>query len=127
MSEFDVPSGLPARIATPRRKVPVQIFGPGRRGELPKSHATQGGTPPQIINPDNPTPGTVDMTNMIYNAFATDLNDNILDSGMPPDRTVLAARPVRWGAEPGRAQGRVLRPPSSPAARSRTATGKPRR
>jgi ribonuclease BN (tRNA processing enzyme) len=78
----------------PRRKVPVQIFGPGRRGELPKSHATQSGAPPQIINPDNPTPGTVDMTNMIYNAFATDLNDNILDSGMPHPSKYINVRDI---------------------------------
>ncbi|MGY3482295.1 ribonuclease BN (tRNA processing enzyme) [Bradyrhizobium sp. USDA 4011] len=34
-----------------------------------------------IINPDNPTPGTKDLTGYIYQAFATDLNDRMRDNG----------------------------------------------
>jgi ribonuclease BN (tRNA processing enzyme) len=34
-----------------------------------------------IISPDDPTPGTKAMTNYLYQAFATDLNDRIRDNG----------------------------------------------
>lgn len=71
------------------RKKPVQIFGPGRRGSLPKSN--KGIINRRAVNPSNPTPGTVDMTRSLYAAFATDLNDNIFDSGMPnPDSYIQA-------------------------------------
>src|SRR5206468_10111519 len=36
-----------------------------------------------IINPENPTPGTRDMTGYLYQAFATDLNDRMRDNGKP--------------------------------------------
>jgi len=65
-----------------RRKTPFQVFGPGSGGKLPpKSEKLEARE--QIINPENPKPGTAEMTEFLYKAFASDLNDNILDSGMP--------------------------------------------
>ncbi len=65
-----------------RKEHPIEIYGPGSRGGLPPSSSkmkNHGDT----INPENPTPGITELTESIYNAFATDLNDNIHDSGMP--------------------------------------------
>jgi ribonuclease BN (tRNA processing enzyme) len=33
-----------------------------------------------VVNPENPTPGTVEMTDYLYKAFAADFNDHIRDS-----------------------------------------------
>lgn len=62
---------------------PLKVFGPGRRGEMAPIFSRPGSPPPTIpvINPDNPTPGTKDMTGYIYQAFATDLNDRMRDNG----------------------------------------------
>lgn len=65
-----------------RRKLPLQVFGPGSRGGLPpESKGLLAAR--QVVNAASPSPGTVEMTERLYDAFATDLNDNILDSGMP--------------------------------------------
>ncbi|KFC64820.1 Metal-dependent hydrolase, beta-lactamase superfamily III precursor [Bosea sp. LC85] len=82
------------------RKSPIQIMGPGSRGELPVPDAKVDKSA-EIINPAEPTPGTVSMVEHLYRAFATDLNDNILDSGMPNPRTYLQPRDIRIPAEIG--------------------------
>ena len=66
-----------------RAASPLKVFGPGRRGQMAPVFSLPGAAPPAvpIINPDNPTPGTKDMTGYIYQAFATDLNDRMRDNG----------------------------------------------
>ena len=59
---------------------PVEVFGPGDRGALPPISGT---TDVPVVNLENPTPGTVDMTNYLTQAFATDINDRLRDSGKP--------------------------------------------
>lgn len=63
-------------------KPPLKVFGPGRRGEMEPVFALPGHTPPNppVVNPENPTPGTSDMTGYLYQAFATDINDRIRDN-----------------------------------------------
>lgn len=58
---------------------PVPVIGPGDRGILPlvSSHAV---TPPQPVSPDEPTPGTASMVGHLVSAFATDINDRVLDA-----------------------------------------------
>jgi ribonuclease BN (tRNA processing enzyme) len=58
---------------------PIQVFGPGNRGALPAFVGT--GPEPPVISPQDPTPGTEAMTEYLYKAFATDLNDRIRDGG----------------------------------------------
>lgn len=62
---------------------PLKVFGPGRRGQMEPIFSLPGSPTPTapIISPDNPTPGTKDMTGYIYQAFATDLNDRMRDNG----------------------------------------------
>lgn len=75
------------------RKVaePVDIYGPGRRGSMEPVFTQPGkkAVEPPVINPENPTPGTVDMTNYLYQAHALDANDRMRDSGKPDLRTLM--------------------------------------
>ncbi len=66
-----------------RSSSPLKVFGPGRRGQMAPVFSLPGSPTPTvpIINPDNPTPGTKDMTGYLYQAFATDLNDRMRDNG----------------------------------------------
>jgi ribonuclease BN (tRNA processing enzyme) len=66
-----------------RAASPLKVFGPGRRGQMAPVFSLPGAATPAvpIINLDNPTPGTKDMTGYIYQAFATDLNDRMRDNG----------------------------------------------
>ena len=79
-----------------RQSNPMQVFGPGRRGEMEPAFAPPGRTPnaPPPFNPDNPTPGTRDMTDGIYAAFATDINDRMRDNAVPDIRTLVTAHDV---------------------------------
>jgi ribonuclease BN (tRNA processing enzyme) len=62
---------------------PLKVFGPGRRGQMEPVFSLPGRTAaePEIINPENPTPGIADMTNYVLQAYATDLNDRMRDNG----------------------------------------------
>jgi len=62
---------------------PVEVFGPGPRGALPPTspHAAEE---PAAIFPENPTPGTADLVDLLLRAHATDLNDRRRDSLAPP-------------------------------------------
>ncbi|MEU0896725.1 MBL fold metallo-hydrolase [Streptomyces massasporeus] len=60
---------------------PLRIFGPGRRGTLPALPAHIGR--PEVVGPENPTPGTEDLVKMLLAAHATDLNDRVSDYGAP--------------------------------------------
>ena len=67
--------------------LPVPVYGPGDRGSLPPLF---GAAPaPPVINPTNPTPGTVDMTRMIADAYAADLNDRGRDTRFPEPALML--------------------------------------
>lgn len=61
---------------------PIPIFGPGERGMLP-SVSQRAKTAPCPVASDDPTPGTSAMFRHLIRAFATDLNDRILDSLRP--------------------------------------------
>ncbi len=65
-----------------KREVPVTIVGPASRGGLPPLSPSLK-TEPELVNPDDPVPGIKSTVNYLFNAYATDLNDNIRDSGMP--------------------------------------------
>ncbi|SOY61695.1 zinc phosphodiesterase, putative tRNA 3' processing RNase Z homolog [Cupriavidus taiwanensis] len=75
------------------RKSPVRVFGPGARGKLPPVSGSTVGVS-GIVAPESPTPGTVAMTEAIYRAFATDINDNILDSRKPNPRTRVEVQDI---------------------------------
>lgn len=78
-------------LGTPDRA--VDVYGPGRRGELPEVFPAGRPAPP-VVNEGNPNPGTVDMTNSLYAAFATDINDRMRDGASPDIRTRVAAHDI---------------------------------
>jgi ribonuclease BN (tRNA processing enzyme) len=65
---------------------PLQVYGPGNRGML---EPVFGGPEPPIVNPENPTPGTVEMTNYLFQAYAQSINDFMRDMRLPDFRTVV--------------------------------------
>ncbi|MFL6797404.1 MAG: MBL fold metallo-hydrolase [Xanthobacteraceae bacterium] len=75
-----------------KRKTPVAVYGPGR--------VTDSGLFPGIkdrktlMQPDNPAPGIVDVTESLLQANAADINDNMSDGGRPSPRVYLAAHDI---------------------------------
>ncbi|MFJ2618667.1 MBL fold metallo-hydrolase [Glutamicibacter sp. NPDC087344] len=65
-----------------REKEPVQIIGPGDRGELPPV-SPRAVVAPRPLFPSNPTPGTASMFSSLMQAYATDLNDRVIDALRP--------------------------------------------
>ncbi|MEU0650489.1 MBL fold metallo-hydrolase [Streptomyces umbrinus] len=59
-------------------RLPIPVWGPGNRGALPPLF----GPPPEppVVAPDHPTPGTVEMIDLLVRAFATDFNDRARDN-----------------------------------------------
>lgn len=70
------------------RQNPVKVIGPGSRGKLVPLSENAKSTPP-VINPENPTPGIADMAEYLYQAYASDLNDNMRDSLKPDPHTLI--------------------------------------
>ncbi|MDD3651881.1 MBL fold metallo-hydrolase [Immundisolibacter sp.] len=73
------------------RHQPLVVMGPGPRGELPPVFQKPGQPPvdPPVAFPNAPTPGTAQMTEHIFRAFATDLNDRIRDYLWPDLRGLV--------------------------------------
>ena len=76
---------------------PLRVFGPGRRGQMEPVFTPSGrqAVEPQVMNPSNPTPGTVDMTEYLYQAFATDINDRMRDNGKKDLRTLVRVEDIK--------------------------------
>lgn len=74
----------------------LQVYGPGRRGEMAPVFAMPGQTTgdPGVVHPDNPTPGTEDMTRYLMQAFATDMNDRIRDNGKRAPGALVQAHDI---------------------------------
>ncbi|WP_125612692.1 MBL fold metallo-hydrolase [Specibacter cremeus] len=60
----------------------IKIIGPGDRGALPPV-SPRAAVPPSPVFPGNPTPGVTGMFTHLMAAYATDLNDRILDALRP--------------------------------------------
>ena len=71
----------------------LQVYGPGRRGELEPVFAIPGApvVEPDVVAPANPTPGTRDLIDLLLQAYATDVNDRMRDSGRRHPRDLVAA------------------------------------
>ena len=82
-------------LATAQR--PLHVYGPGRREGLP--HVFPPARPaPAAVNPENPGAGTVEMTNALYAAFSTDINDRIFDSASPDIRSRVVPHDIEGPA-----------------------------
>lgn len=76
-----------------RKGDPVRVFGPADRGELPPL-SPRAEKMPAYIQPDCPTPGTAKSFELMMNAFATDLNDRIIDSLRPSPFELFAVQDI---------------------------------
>lgn len=72
---------------------PVPIIGPGDRGMLPPL-SPRATVMPAYIAPESPTPGTKETFATLMKAFATDLNDRIIDSLRPSPHDLFVARDI---------------------------------
>ncbi|MEV8273049.1 MBL fold metallo-hydrolase [Microbacterium sp. NPDC077184] len=73
------------------RQVPV--IGPGDRGILPPV-SPRAKTPPAPVAADQPTPGTKLMVQRIVEAFATDINDRVLNALRPSPADLFDPREI---------------------------------
>ncbi|WP_213956143.1 MULTISPECIES: MBL fold metallo-hydrolase [unclassified Variovorax] len=77
------------------RKVPMKVFGPGRRGApipIPGPDQTAAGT---LVAPGNPNPGTVDMTELVIQTFASDINTGMREGRKPDPHSLVQAFDIR--------------------------------
>lgn len=70
----------------------VQAYGPANRGSLPPLFGPEPAPPVQ--NPENPTPGTVEMTEYLIQAYAADINDRMRDNRQPALQTRFQAHDI---------------------------------
>lgn len=109
---------LPALWATAdvnnrnRKFPPIKMFGPGDRGTLSRVFPPQRPAP-GLIAPEDPTPGTVRMTEHLTRAFAQDFNDRARDSNTTPPAQLFDVHDIDltgiWDVDP------VGKPPRLPA------------
>ncbi|MEE2060358.1 MBL fold metallo-hydrolase [Rhodococcus artemisiae] len=59
----------------------VPVWGPGNRGALPPLFGA--GPAPEPVAPQNPTPGTREITDLMVQTYATDFNDRLFDNRKP--------------------------------------------
>ena len=86
---FFASSGDPAVF--PPRSAPVSVFGPGPAGGLPPSRVGQ--TPFTIGS--NPTPGIVELTNSMYDAYAYSANILNRDQGSYDPRSLMDVAAIK--------------------------------
>lgn len=61
----------------------LEIYGPGDRGSLAPVTSTAV-KEPEILDPEDPTPGTTEMIRRLFSAYAHDINDRARDYGNSP-------------------------------------------
>ncbi|MGL3805487.1 MBL fold metallo-hydrolase [Paeniglutamicibacter sp. R2-26] len=75
-------------------QAPIHVIGPGDRGMLPPA-SPRAAVPPVPLYPANPTPGTAAMFGHLMQAYATDLNDRVIDALRPSPLEHFAASDIR--------------------------------
>lgn len=88
---FALIGGVIANAADDRLSPPVGVYGPGSAGGLRPANVPFPDLP--VVAPHAPTPGTVDMTDRLHEAYAYTSNifirDNGPDGGPPDPRTLF--------------------------------------
>jgi ribonuclease BN (tRNA processing enzyme) len=82
---------------------PLQVIGPCDRGQLDNNNNPYW-TPEWVISTDSsdpsrvtPTPGTIQMTELVMQAFAQAENDLMMDDGYPNYKSLVAVREIGSG------------------------------
>jgi ribonuclease BN (tRNA processing enzyme) len=103
---FGIFNGLPGVRAR------VEVYGPGDRGVLPPVFGNR--PPPPVVAPERPTPGIQAMTELLYRASATDLNDRLRDTAAADPRALIQAYDIQLPAGAGDDPNARPDPPVAP-------------
>jgi ribonuclease BN (tRNA processing enzyme) len=77
---------------------PLKVFGPGDRGQLEENKTGYQGA--IVTTPGgSQTPGTKEMTQLLWQAFAQTINDFTLDNGMTDFTTLVEVHDIGWTGE----------------------------
>ena len=69
---------------------PIKVFGPGDRTMLPPIFGSERlGTLPEVFHPESPTPGLVESTQRLLEAYALDINDRMRDNAKQDLREIF--------------------------------------
>ncbi|MCC6859815.1 MAG: MBL fold metallo-hydrolase [Bryobacterales bacterium] len=93
---------------------PLLVYGPGNRGMLEEVY-TPPGVPPRdvpVVNPENPTPGTVEMTGYLFQAYSQSINNFMRDNAWADFRKVVKVHDIPLPFIPG-----FVNPNATPAPR----------
>lgn len=71
---------------------PLKVIGPGNRGQV---EADIYGLNVPLVNEENPSPGTVEMTRYLWQAFAQTINDFTRDIGYPDFTSLVEVSDIR--------------------------------
>jgi ribonuclease BN (tRNA processing enzyme) len=81
-------------------KQPIRIYGPGDRTMLPPIFG-DGGNAPEVWNPASPTPGIVESTHKLLQAYATDINDRMRDNAKQDLREIFEVHDIELPGSAG--------------------------
>ncbi|MCU1568290.1 MAG: Metal-dependent hydrolase of the beta-lactamase superfamily [Pseudarthrobacter sp.] len=92
---------------------PIEVFGPGDRGSLPRVFPPGRAAPP-VYNPDDPTPGITGMSGYLRQAFAADFNDRARDSNFASPDAIFNIQDINispyWAPDPQGVPPRLAAP-----------------
>ena len=74
---------------------PLNVFGPGDRGQLAENKTGYQGTIVETPS-GSKTPGTKEMTNLLWQAYAQTINDFTLDNGWADFTTLVNPHDIGW-------------------------------
>ena len=82
---------------------PIKVIGPGDRGMLPPIFAEEEREHlPEVFNPESPTPGLVESTERLLQAYALDINDRMRDNAKQDLREIFEFEDIQLPADTGR-------------------------
>lgn len=96
-----------------RGEDPIEVFGPGNRGTLPRV-SPDGRAEPDVFVPESPTPGLTELTERMREAMAADFNDRSRDSAFPSPDELFRLHDIdissHWDVEPAGIPPRLSQP-----------------
>lgn len=76
-----------------QQREPIRVLGPGNRGILPPT-APSATAPVEALFPENPTRGTAEMIDCLFQAFSTDVADRMFDALRPSPYRIFQAEDI---------------------------------
>lgn len=81
---------------------PIQVYGPGDRGILPPIFGAESmESLPEVFHPKSPTPGLVESTERLLEAYALDINDRMRDNAKQDLREIFEFHDIELPAGSG--------------------------